>query len=271
MKVSTSVKNLITQKITGLTKEQLFLHPEKQKEFSEQITQSLKRLKNWEPIEYIIESAEFYWLDFFVDSRVLIPRNDTEVMVDGVLKRLNWKTMFDLIDVGTGSWCVPISVIKNSKNINKVYSIDISKDALEVVKINIKKHWLENIVQPIESNLLECFLENKKYPLNQSLIITANLPYIKNWDFENMDPEVVKYEPNSALYWGEESGFELYEELIKQCLLLEKQQNIKKLLLFIEIGFDQKEVCEKYLNWLELKFTAFKDNWWIERCVKIEI
>jgi len=271
LKISQKVKNMIILKITGLSKEQLFLAPKIEERFIHQIEQALKRLEDWEPVEYIIETSEFYWLDFFVDPRVLIPRNDTEIMVDCVLNELLEKNTYNLIDVLTGSSCIPISIIKNSENILKSYVIDISKSAIDVAKINIKKHWLGKVIEPIHWNLLNNFIENKKYVFNENIIITANLPYIKNWDFKNMDPEVVTFEPDSALYWGKKTGFELYEELIKQAIALKKQCNINNILLFIEIWFDQKEISEMYLNTLGLKFDVFKDNWWIERCIRIEI
>jgi methylase of polypeptide subunit release factors len=147
----------------------------------------------------------------------------------------------------------------------------MSKGALEVAKINIENHWFQNIIQLKYSNLLEHFLINKKPFLNESLIITANLPYIKNWDFENMDKETIEFEPDSALYWWEKTGFELYEKLLAQCSQLKKLYNIKEITLFIEIGFDQYEISKNYLKKIKWEHTYFRDNWWIHRCIKIEI
>lgn len=275
----------ILKKITGLNSSQLFLSFEIEDKFLEEIESYFMRVVSWEPIEYIIEKAEFYWFDFFVDSRTLIPRNDTEVMVDQVLKNISENTI--LIDVWTGSSCIPISILKSlnkndEKRILKTYVVDISKEALEVSKINIEKYWFKNKIEQICWDLLSNFSIlplsgtsfEKGRKLINNLIITANLPYIKNWDFENIDPETVEFEPDLALYWWKKTGFELYEKLITQIIEMKKSILLGGdleggIVLFIEIWFDQKKVCEDFLNKLNLKSEIFKDNGWIDRCVKI--
>jgi len=260
--VQLTVVEKILMKKTGLNKSQFFL--------SEQLDLSQKDLENLEnllkkiafgyPIEYALENAEFYWLDFYVDKRCLIPRNDTEIMVEQAIKELSNNCIY--IDVWTWSWAIPISVYKNSKNkIIKAFAVDISEDALEVAKKNIKFHNLENKIELLKSDLLS----NINLEKNNNYIITANLPYIKNEDFWNMDQEVILHEPSVALYWWEKTGFELYEKLIEQILF----SNIYAV-LFIEIWFDQKEYAIAYLNDKKLSFEIFKDNWGVDRCVKIE-
>ena len=312
MKINKNIENLMLQKITGLSKNQLFLNNYTLTDFQKkQLLEYQKRYLSWEPIEYIIENAEFYGLDFYVDSRVLIPRNDTEIMVEKVIESVKFKKekyflnfwfndwkLFEsqsmiapifegiklnnfknintiLIDIWTGSACIPISILKNLSTAGpsplKTYAIDISKDALDVAKINIKKHNLEDKIELIQSDLLKDFkqiLSSKFYKLN-TIIITANLPYIKNWDFENMDKETIKFEPDLALYWWEKTGFELYEKLIFQIFELQNIYNIKKIILFIEIWFDQKQIAIDFLKKQNLKFEIFKDNNNIDRCIKI--
>jgi len=273
--ISNEIINKILLKITGLSKNQLFLLNWINDEYIWKIEEYFSRIVSWEPIEYILKQAEFYWLDFYVDNRCLIPRNDTEIMVDKVLE-INSKIDL-LIDVWTWSSCIPISILENNKNIHKSFVIDIEKKALEVSKINIEKHCLENKIIQINWSLLDNFLLNTdifnlNWDLNiWNLIITANLPYIKNWDFDNMDFETMEYEPDSALYWWKDTWFELYEKLILQCLELKSIYNIDKLLLFIEIWFDQKDIAKTFLTKLNLKFEIFRDNWWIDRCIKIFI
>lgn len=271
--------NLIIQKITGLSKGQLFLNPKIEPKFQEKINLSIERLKKWEPIEYIIKMAEFYSLDFYVDNRVLIPRNDTEIMVDKAIdqimispsQEIEEEYKIALIDVWTWSSCIPISILKNTDKINNCYVVDISKNALDVSKTNIIKHDLEKKIKQIHWDLITDLLWNKEYYLNKNIIITANLPYIKNDDFSNIDKETIKFEPALALYWWKNTWFELYEQLIRQCSQLKNINHLKSLTLFIEIWFDQKEYCKNYLNTLDLKFEIFKDNWGIERCVKIDL
>lgn len=215
------------------------------------------------------DNEEFFALPFYVDSRVLIPRNDTETMIYQVLKEIKSKE-YTLIDVWTWSSCIPVAILKNAKyQPEEAFALDISLDALEVAKINIEKHDLQDKLKLINSDLLEVFLNNSQKISTKQLIITANLPYIKNWDFENMDKEVLDNEPHIALFWWEETGFELYEKLIGQISEIKKIYNLEQIILFIEIWFDQREYGEKYFKNLNLKFEYFKDLWWIDRIVKI--
>jgi release factor glutamine methyltransferase len=260
----------ILLKTTELTKSQLFLIDEIDEKYLKDIKNSFYRLSNWEPLEYIIKNAEFYSLNFYVDSRVLIPRDDTEIIVDKAINTIiNYKSI-TLIDVGTWSSCIPISIIKNTIKVNNCYVIDISKNALEVSKKNIINHNLEKKIKQINWDLLKNILSDNSYDLKKNVIITANLPYIKNNDFENIDKETIQFEPALALYWWKNTWFELYEKLIDQSINLKKIKDLNSLTLFIEIWFDQKEYSEKYLNNLNLKFNTFKDNNWINRCIKIE-
>ena len=262
--------NLIIQKITGLTKGQLFLQPNIDPKFQEEINEAIKRLENWEPLEYIINNAEFYSLNFYVDNRVLIPRDDTEIMVDKAIESIIQYDSCSLIDVWTWSSCIPISIIENTKKVKNCYVIDISEKALEVSEKNILLHKFEKQIKQIHSDLLSWFIWNNKYCINKDIIITANLPYIKNNDFGNIDKETKEFEPALALYWWKETWFELYEKLIKECFQFKNINKLSSLTLFIEIGFDQKEYSEKYLKEQNLRFKIFKDNSNIERCIKIE-
>ena len=223
-------------------------------------------------------NEEFYSIPLYIDSRVLTPRNDTEILVNQVLKDINplssaspllegTKGDFTLIDVWTWSSCIPIAIVKNS-NIWVSYALDISSDALDVASINIKKYSLEDKIKLKKSNLLEYFLNFNDKILTSNLIITANLPYIKNWDFDNMDKEVLMFEPHIALFWWEKTWFELYEKLINQIFLLKEKLNIN-ITLFIEIWFDQYEYSKNYLEKIWLKFEYFKDYNNIYRVIKI--
>jgi len=191
-----------------------------------------------------IPNEEFYSLPFYVDKRVLIPRNDTEILVDRVLKEITQNTI--LIDVGTGSGAIPISIIKN-RDIYKVFAVDISLDALEVAKINIEINNIQEKIELFHSDLLEIFLSRTEKLETQNLIITANLPYIKNGDIENMDQEVLENEPHIALFGGEKTGFEMYERLIDQIQEL-KSFFSGDITLYIEIGFDQYEYSKAYIS-----------------------
>lgn len=260
----------IILKITKLSKSELFLADFIDDKFKDEIIENFEKLKEGEPIEYILWNAEFYSLDFFVDKRVLIPRNDTEIMVDKAIETIVNYDDLSYIDVWTGSSCIAISILKNTQKIKHCYVTDISNNALEVAKKNIIKHNLDKKIKIIKSDLLIKFLWNNDYPLSNNLILTANLPYVKVWDYGNMSEETIKYEPYLALYGWKNTWFELYENLIKECFLLKKLNNLKNIYLFIEIWFDQYEYSKQYLEIQELKFNYYKDNNSINRCIKIK-
>jgi methylase of polypeptide subunit release factors len=190
----------------------------------------------------------------------------------------NYIEKFILLDIWTGSSCIPISIInsliltKNNFKVTKTYALDISEEALEVSNINITNHNLENLIITKKSDLLSYFFDNFYKDLkDNNFIITANLPYIKDLDYKNMDYWVISYEPKIALYWWKETWFEIYEALINQCFLLKKEYSLKKVLLFIEIWFDQIEYSKNYIENLWLKYEIFSDNNWIFRCFKINV
>lgn len=220
------------------------------------------------------DNEEFYSLPFYVDPRVLIPRNDTEILVDQVIKTSKHfshkETVF--IDIGTGSSAILTAVVKNIQDdFKQAIWLDISPEALEVANINVVKNNIQNKVQLFQSDLLEIiFSSSFSLQSAQNLLITANLPYIKNGDIANMDQEVLDNEPHIALFWWEKTGFEMYERLIGQIFEL-KNKNIykKNIVLFIEIWFDQYEYSRQYLSELWLSFEYFKDLQGIWRCIKI--
>ena len=268
--IKQEIIDLIILKNLKISKKELFFLENITDDFIKKIEQDLVKIQIWEPIEYILEKAEFFGLEFFVDSRVLIPRNDTEIMVQKVLEIKNLKK-FELIDIWTGSWAIICTILKNSE-IKKWFALDISEKALEVAKINILNLELKNKINICKSNLLEIFFDEKKdFSLKERLIITANLPYVKNWDFENMSTEVLKYEPKIALFWWQNTGFELYKKLIRQCLQLKEKYSLENIFLFIEIWFDQEEIAKDFLKIEKLKHSFYKDNSWIQRCIQIEI
>lgn len=216
------------------------------------------------------DNEEFFSLWFYVDHRVLVPRNDTETMVYQSIKACNADNI-TLIDIGTGSSAILTATIKNTKaHLAWAFWLDISLDALEVAKINIEKHSLQNEVILSQSDLLEVFMNGKYAFPSKNIVITANLPYIKNGDFENMDQEVLDNEPHIALFGGEETGFEMYEGLIEQIQELKKLHSLE-ITLFIEIGFDQYQYSKQYLENLSLSHQFFKDLNGIQRIIKISI
>ena len=155
------------------------------------------------PSQYIKGWVEFYKLKFKITPDVLIPRPESELLVDEVLK---YKP-HTLIDIGTGSGNIAISIAKNSEKI-KIIATDISSKALKVAKQNTKFHKVEKRIKFIKSNLLRNVREKPD-------IIVANLPYIPTSRIPYLDPSVKDFEPKIALDGGKD-GFELYIKLFQQ-------------------------------------------------------
>ena len=160
------------------------------KYYNGNINDAIKRLEEGEPVQYIVGNVNFYGYNLDVDKRVLIPRRETEELVEEVIKR---SKVFDnpvIIDVGTGSGAIAISL---SKELNThVYASDISLDALEVAKINIDKNNAD--VELINGNMLKPYIDSGI----KVDIIVSNPPYIK--EDEQIEDIVKNNEPNLALY-----------------------------------------------------------------------
>lgn len=219
------------------------------------------RIAKGEPVAYITCHKEFYGNDFFVDKRVLVPRPETEMIVemvvaflDGVVKYADGNQKLKLVDVGTGSGCIAISIAKHFHEylddpLDEVFAVDISEDALEVCKINIGQHGLEDKVQAFQSDLLE-FLEDDEV----CDIIVANLPYIGEVENRIVEKNVEEFEPNLALFGGYD-GLELYKKMFQQI----KEKNVKFKLMIGEFGFAQGEKMRELLS----KYFE-QDEWGIE-------
>lgn len=187
------------------------------------------------PIEHITHKKEFMKLDFFVDENVLIPRQDTEILVEEVIeiaKKINAKKILDLC---TGSGAIAISLAKYLPS-TQVTALDISSKALEVAKLNAKTNNVESQITFVESNLLEN-LPKEKYD-----IIVSNPPYIKQDIIKELDREVQK-EPHIALDGGKD-GLDFYRKIIDSGYEYLKYGGY----LCLEIGYDQKEEVMNLLD-----------------------
>ena len=224
------VKPLLAQKFTDLIK---------------------KRSTNY-PIAYLIGQQEFYGLKFKVSDQTLIPRPETEILVEEIIKTANnIKGQLTIIDVGTGPGTIVITLAKKIKQANaKFIGIDVSKPALEIAKLNAKTQK-QTKIKFIESNLLKEILNAKTSFKNQSLIIAANLPYLTPKQIKNSP--TIAAEPRLALDGGSD-GLKYYYYLCQQI----KKLNAKKITLFCEIDPDQillfSRLVRKFLNPLSLEF-----------------
>ncbi len=208
------------------------------------IKEILKRLSNEEPWEYIRGYTYFKGNKIFVNEDVLIPRVETEEIVD--IAKNYIKKGFQIFDVGTGSGCIAIALSKIFEN--DIFAIDINKKTLQVTKKNIRLNNSKN-VQIINANLL-----NFDFNTNIPTVIIANLPYLPTKNIKKLQDSVKKYEPISALDGGEK-GYEIYVNLLKQI----KNQNINLKFCIFEI----EPSTSKYFK--ENNFEIRKDNFNRER------
>ena len=221
------------------------------------------------PVAYIINKKEFFGYEFYVNGNVLIPRPETELIVEKVLeiieKKKNSKDMpFSLIDIGTGSGCILIGILnelqKNKKDnlVKRSIAIDISKKAIEVAMINAKKYNLENNIKFINGDLKK-ELNQKLFSNSNHFIITANLPYITNDGYEKLAKNVKNHEPKIALASGAE-GLDDIKDMIYSISKINIEIN-QKIYLLVEADPNQidiiKEDLKKYFK--DTKITIIKD------------
>jgi release factor glutamine methyltransferase len=222
-----------------------------------------RRLRR-EPSAYITQNKEFYGLEFLVDSRVLIPRPETELLVEEAVKfglalvERNKKAI-TIVDVGTGSGAIAISLATHVPG-SIIHAVDISTAALEVAAINIERHGLANRVIPMQSDLLQQI--NCKVD-----IIAANLPYIPQSGMRLLQPEIIEYEPEVALQGGVR-GTEVIGSLLEQVPAIINQNGA----VFLEIGEGQEgEIMPVIVRCLPgCGVTLIKDPAGINRVIKIE-
>ncbi len=181
----------------------------------EQYQTFIERRAAHEPIAYITGEKEFYKRPFIVTPATLIPRPDTEVLVEEALKAAKPETVF--LDLGTGSGAIAITLAAESTS--GVFATDISTEALDVAVANARKLGVADRVIFLHGDLLTPFITKLKSWKEQanipSLIITANLPYIARGQYEELDPDVLNFEPKSALLAGVD-GLDLYDQLLDQ-------------------------------------------------------
>ena len=188
---------------------------------------NIEKLTKGIPLQHITHRQEFMKMDFYVDENVLIPRPDTEILVEEVINIANKIENPVILDLCTGSGAIGISIAKNVKDA-KVYAIDISEKALEIAKRNAEDLKVKKKVNFIKSDLFEK-LKKMKFD-----IIVSNPPYIKKEDINYLSEEVQK-EPKIALDGGSD-GLDFYRKIVKQGYEYLKMGSY----LCFEIGFDQK-------------------------------
>ena len=246
---------VLLMNVTGFSKTQLYLNTDytlKTEEYEKFKKFFNRRLKN-EPIAYIIEKCEFMGMNFLLNNHTLIPRPDTEILVEKAIEIINKNNFNNALDIGTGSGAIAISLAKYC-NIN-VTALDINDKAIEMAKKNANINKVKNI-EFIQSDIFEKI--NNKYD-----IIVSNPPYIKTQDIKTLEKNVKNYEPILALDGGK-SGLIFYEKITNNAI---KYLN-KNGYLMLEIGYDQAEDVKNIMeNNNFYNTTVLKDLSGLDRVV----
>ena len=227
---------LLLSKVLDIRREDLLinLHKKIEKKKFKNYKKLLNKRKNKEPIAYILKKKEFWKLDFYVDESVLIPRPETEIIVEEVLKFYNYNSSKNFLDIGTGTGCITISILKERPKC-KATAIDISKKALNVAKFNANMHHLQNKIKFVNIDI-------DKFSYNKYDFIISNPPYINIVDIKRLDLGIKLYEPIIALEAGID-GLSKIRKIIRKSRTLLKNNGK----LIFEIGNKHIDIIMKLL------------------------
>jgi release factor glutamine methyltransferase len=235
----------------------LYAYPEREirPEQEQQYRQLIVRRKQHEPVAYLLGDQEFYGLDFLVDRRVLIPRPETELLVEAALanirSRITGEHLPVVADIGTGSGAIPISILVEEPRLPFIYACDISQDALEVASLNSQRHHVTERIRLLHGDLTA--------PLPEPVdVLLANLPYIGSFEMETIPLDVSAYEPSLALFSGPD-GLAL---LSRMCEEVYQSGTLSKGgMMLLEIGYQQAAPLINKLHalWPEAFVTCKKD------------
>lgn len=226
---------LLLCKFLGVDKVYLITNSDREIDDLSEFDALVKRRLNHEPMQYILNHAEFMGLDFYVDENVLIPRPDTEILVEKVISHFG-ETSFEFLDIGTGSGCIPISILANCKNARGI-SADISEKAIDVAKKNAESNGVSERLNFINIDILNHFPEGKFD------CIVSNPPYIESEVVETLMPDVREFEPYLALDGGAD-GLTFYRRIADKGYDSLKDGG----LLAFEIGYNQGESVGRIMN-----------------------
>jgi release factor glutamine methyltransferase len=242
---------LLLRHALGISQAAMLAGPDRELSQEQQVAYDamiLRRAANG-PIQYITGQQEFYGLALRVTPAVLIPRPETEILVEAVLaelKQAGVHTALRLVDVGTGSGAIAIALAHNLPSA-RITAVDLSGAALEVARANAERHGLAERIEFVEWDLLEGFADGESgYD-----VVVSNPPYVRTGDRAGLHPQVREYEPEAALFAGAD-GLDVYRRLIPQA----RAALVPDGLLAMEIGYGQKEAVASLLSgWNEVRFV----------------
>jgi len=247
---------LVLSSLLKKQRENLLINPNQ--EISENTIDNFKNLisrrANREPLAYILKNKEFWSKDFFVDRNTLIPRPETELLCESIIKIFKNKNLY-ILDIGTGTGCIILSILSEIKGAKGI-GLDISKKAIKVAKINSNKLDLSKRVKFFNKSLE--YIYGYKFDL-----IVSNPPYIKTSDIKNLSDDVKRFEPKIALDGGKD-GLDVIKKVIYKSNTILKKLGI----LALEIGYGQYYKVSQFLKEKnfreELLVKDYKNN---VRCI----
>ena len=199
------------------------LQSDKLKHYKSLVLERLKR----KPVAYLTNKKYFWKYEFLVTQDTLIPRPDTELLIENVLNFTKNRNKLRVLDIGIGSGCILLSILSEKNNFSGI-GIDINKNSINISKINAKRLKIYNRVKFYKSDV-------DKFVLGKYDLIVSNPPYICKNDLKYLDEDIVKFEPNSALDGGLDGLSEIRKVINKSSELIKKNGKF-----ILEIGFDQK-------------------------------
>ncbi|WP_026451869.1 peptide chain release factor N(5)-glutamine methyltransferase [Aequorivita capsosiphonis] len=199
--------NILSEKYLNLSRLEIALNPEKEvsDKDAEKFQAALIRLKNFEPIQYLIGETEFYGLPFIINHHTLIPRPETEELVEWILSEVPTSLVSGILDIGTGSGCIAISLAKNLPQAS-ISALDISEEALNIAKKNAA-------INKVEVNFFQADVLNSKTLPQLYDVIVSNPPYVRQLEKKLMQQNVLRYEPDTALYVHDEDPLLFYRAI----------------------------------------------------------
>ncbi|MCX7957213.1 MAG: peptide chain release factor N(5)-glutamine methyltransferase [Endomicrobia bacterium] len=260
-KISELEADIIICRALSIDKTYIYTYPDKKLSKSEilKIKRNLqKRLKHI-PLAYIFNKTEFYGLNFYVDRNVLIPRQETEILVEEAIRLIEKEKLRYVADIGTGSGNIAISILKNLNMKMNVYATDINEKILNVAKKNAIFHKVDNYIKFIKTDKLNYFI---KKSIKLEMII-SNPPYVKNSEYKNLQPEI-HYEPKRALITRD--GLDFYKYFNENAYKVLNRDGY--LLLEIHSGISNK-ICQLFNKNYKI-LRIIKDYSGLCRCIVLK-
>lgn len=255
--------------VLGVERSTLYAYPERELTPAQEqrYLALIERRARGEPVAYLTGHKEFYGLDLIVDSRVLIPRPETELLVETALRVCRQRIAAGhppiVADIGTGSGAIPIALAVNEPRLPTLYATDISRDALAVAALNCQRHHVEQRVHLLQGDLIT--------PLPEPVdLLTANLPYVGTNETPLLTPDVYDYEPHLALFSGS-AGLDLLARFLKDVAI---SNTLKPAgIILLEIGYQQREPLEKMIHtlWPRARLDVYKDYAGWDRVLQVNV